>query len=651
MTAAYPPATREAVLSLQRLFWRRGIRTDAAELLARCPREVTPAWLIQRYAEHGLSARAVQVAPERLHRLRTPALLCMRDGSAALLTRATSRSLVMERHDGVRERLAPAELAGRYAGTALEELVAVRAARSLAALWLSVLFAERRAVVEALCLSLLLAALGLLPPWLAGLTVDGALPDGAEGMLALIAAGTVLLAAAQSWLGWLREVALSALDLRVQTTALRETFARVLLRPYDEASRLTVGQQMQRVDSAERATHAATELTFGPALDLMLILSHCLALFALAPLAGSMLSLFVLLAVALGVPFAWRAARLEGEKIDAGARSRGLLHELITGALAVKAAGAASACVGRWIGLLIDERALGLRRERVDLAAGSMVLGLQQLATVAVIGFGGYAALQGRLSLGTLTSAWLLTEGLNAALGRLLATMSQWATVHPHLRRLDELLALDPADGARRAQPAHEDHAGYAIVLDRVWFRYGPEAPWVLKDYSLKVRPGELARLSGASGQGKTTVLRLIAGLLTPERGVISVAGMAPGTAQGQVAYLPQDAYLLEGSLLANLMLLSGASRERVVQAVEATGLAGWVRTLPMGLETVLPPGGGNLSGGQRQWLLLTAAVASQRPVVLLDEATSHIDPATRADLALETLFAAKTLVAVSHDG
>jgi ATP-binding cassette subfamily B protein len=649
--AAHPPATRQAVLSLQRLLWRRGVRTDAAELLARCPREVTPAWLIQRYAEHGLAARAVQVAPERLHRLRTPALLCMRDGSAALLTRASPRTLVMERHDGVRERLALSELAERYAGTALEELVAARSTRSLAALWLTVLFAERRAVLEALCLSVFLSVLGLLPPWLAGLTVDGALPDGAEAMLVLIAGGTVLLAVGQSWLGWLREVTLAAIDLRVQTTALRETFARVLLRPYDEASRLTVGHQMQRIDSAERATHSATELTFGPVLDLMLVFSHCLALFALAPLAGVLLSAFAVLAMALGVPFAWRAARLEGEKIDAGARTRGLLHELIGGALAVKAAGAVSACVARWIGLLIDERALGLRRERVDLGASSMVLGLQQLATVAVLGFGGYAALEDRLSLGALTSAWLLTEGLNVALGRLLASMSRWATVYPHVRRLDGLLALDPADAARQvAPPAHDEHAGFAIVLDRVWFRYAPDAPWVLKDYSLKVRQGELAKLAGASGQGKTTVLRLIAGLLTPERGSISVAGMAPGAAPGQVAYLPQDAYLLEGSLLANLMLLSGASRDRVMQAVEATGLAAWVRTLPMGLETVLPPGGGNLSGGQRQWLLLTAAVASQRPVILLDEATSHIDPATRAELARRSLFASKTVVAVSHD-
>ena len=71
----------------------------------------------------------------------------------------------------------------------------------------------------------------------------------------------------------------------------------------------------------------------------------------------------------------------------------------------------------------------------------------------------------------------------------------------------------------------------------------------MLEDYSLRVKPGELATLSGASGQGKTTVLRLIAGLLTPERGTVTIAGMAPRAAQSRVAYLPQDAYLLEGSL------------------------------------------------------------------------------------------------------
>jgi ABC-type bacteriocin/lantibiotic exporter with double-glycine peptidase domain len=650
-TSAHAPATHAAVLSLQRLLWMRGIRSDASDLLARCPHEATPGWFVQRLAEHGLTARIVQVPPERLHRLRTPALLCLRDGSAAVLTRASSRAAVLERHDGARERLHTAELSERYAGTALEELVAVRHARSLFALWQKVLLADRRVVVEALLLSLLLSGLGLLSPWLAGLTVDGALPDGAHGMLGLIAAGTVLVAASQSWLGWLREVALQAIDLRLQSTALRETFARLLLRPYSEAAKLTVGHQMQRIDSAERATHAAADLTFGPVLDLMLVLSHCLALFVIAPLAGGLLFAFSLLAVGLGIPFALSGARVEGEKIDAGARSRGLLHELIGGAMAIKAAGAARACVARWIGALIDERALGLSRERIDLGAGTMVLGLQQLATASVICFGGYAALQGSLSLGALASAWLLAEGLNAALGRLLTAMGQWATVIPHVRRVNGLLALNPADDANEAAgPRAEASPEFAIALENVWFRYGPSEPWILKDYSLKVRSGELAKLSGASGQGKTTVLRLIAGLLTPERGTVRVLGMAPRAAQNRVAYLPQDAYLLEGSLLANLMLLSGASRERVVQAAQATGLSDWVRTLPMGLETVLPPGGGNLSGGQRQWVLLTAAVASQRPIILLDEALSHIDPATRAELARRALFVGKSVVAVSHE-
>jgi len=130
----------------------------------------------------------------------------------------------------------------------------------------------------------------------------------------------------------------------------------------------------------------------------------------------------------------------------------------------------------------------------------------------------------------------------------------------------------------------------------------------------------------------------------------VRVFGVPPAQARGLCTYLAQDAHLLEGSISTNLTLMSGATPELLTAALRATELDRWIATLPMGLQTLLPPGGKTLSGGQRQWIALTAAIASQRPIVLLDEATAHLDRARREQLRLESLFANRTVVMVSHE-
>jgi ABC-type bacteriocin/lantibiotic exporter with double-glycine peptidase domain len=165
-------------------------------------------------------------------------------------------------------------------------------------------------------------------------------------------------------------------------------------------------------------------------------------------------------------------------------------------------------------------------------------------------------------------------------------------------------------------------------VLEDVWFRYAPEAPWIARGYSAKFDAGAKEVITGPSGFGKSTILRLLAGLYVPEEGTISVGGMSPQAATRDILYLPQFVNLFSGSIIENLRLLSGgAPVARLFEIAETTGLAELVEAWPMAYHTVLSPGGRNLSGGQRQLIVLTAALASERKLLLLDEAMSNIDP------------------------
>ena len=244
----------------------------------------------------------------------------------------------------------------------------------------------------------------------------------------------------------------------------------------------------------------------------------------------------------------------------------------------------------------------------------------------------------------------LLTEGLLSALESGCRTLGVALSMRLHTRRVDELLGGD-ADLPRHESAASELAPGKpAIHMSDVWFRHGPDQPWILQGYNLSVAHGEHLTLRGVSGSGKTTILRLIAGIYRPERGTVSVCGRDPARDRSSVCYLPQQAQLFAGSLRDNLEQLSGVPLAQVVKAAERTYLASWLGTLPMGIETVAAAQGANLSGGQRQWLLITAAVASERPVVLLDEPFAQLDHIVRSRLQLDALFRERTTVTVAHD-
>jgi ABC-type bacteriocin/lantibiotic exporter with double-glycine peptidase domain len=155
--------------------------------------------------------------------------------------------------------------------------------------------------------------------------------------------------------------------------------------------------------------------------------------------------------------------------------------------------------------------------------------------------------------------------------------------------------------------------------------------------------------MQGPSGTGKSTLLRMIAGLMQPTQGKVSIFGVEASRAQEAVLYVPQHCPLFETSIRENLELMSGVSYAEVCKVAPLTGLTHMLQGLPMREETLLQAQGSNLSSGQRQLIVLTAAFASPRPVLLLDEATSQVDVASRARINWHALRKDRTIVRVEH--
>ena len=201
---------------------------------------------------------------------------------------------------------------------------------------------------------------------------------------------------------------------------------------------------------------------------------------------------------------------------------------------------------------------------------------------------------------------------------------------------LDEELLADPILRIDRAQ------AGVAIEIKDLCFSHQDGSP-VLKNLSMKIEEGKVVALVGATGCGKSTLLHLISGLIEPISGSLAVQ-------KGGVALVFQEAFLFAESLRYNITLDADISSERVTKAISAAQCQDFIGDLEQGLETMMGERGVSLSGGQRQRVALARAIAQDRPVLLLDDTTSALDPKTESNVvsSLRGISTGRTLLIVA---
>ncbi|MGE5290379.1 MAG: ABC transporter ATP-binding protein [Micromonosporaceae bacterium] len=503
----------------------------------------------------------------------------------------------------------------------------------------------------ALALHGIAATAGLVAPRLIGGLVEGAghLSGARVDQVALAIGGLITAQAVVLRFAVYRSTKLGERIL----AELREEFVRQVLKlPLSTVERAGSGDLLTRttrdVDAMSRAVRMAVPET------LIAIVTGSFAIGALL-LNGPLLGLGCLIAV----PLLWTSTRWYLARARDGYLAENAAYAELTNGLAETVAGARTVEALRLRARRIAQTQTDLgtvwRAERYTLGLRTVWFPLVELGYVlpvaATLGLGGFFAMRGWATVGQMTAATLYVQQLIDPLDRLLSWVDELQVGSASLARLLGVAHV----GDDRTQSGGTP-AGEHVVADSVRYAYAPGSD-VLHGIDLRLRPGERLAMVGPSGAGKSTLGRLLAGIHAPRSGAVTV-GHVPlvelplGELRGHVALVTQEHHVFLGTLRDNLALAApDAPDGRILDALEAVDAREWAAALPDGLDTMVGSGQLALSPAQAQQVALARLVLADPHTLVLDEATSVLDPraARHLERSLAAVLDGRTVVAIAH--
>ncbi|HEL3864020.1 TPA: type I secretion system permease/ATPase [Stenotrophomonas maltophilia] len=349
-----------------------------------------------------------------------------------------------------------------------------------------------------------------------------------------------------------------------------------------------------------------------------------------------------------------RLGELSRQNLREGAMKNSVLLEAFEHLESVKATRAEGRSLKHWESLTAQLAGTALKTSTLTASLSHGAAVVQQLAYVGVVAFGVYRINDGAMTVGALVACSILSSRAIAPLAQVAAVLGRWQHTRVAMEGLDQLMGAEQ-ERPQGARFVHRPRLQGAYQLHDVRLALG-EGPWVVDVHALSIAPGQRVALLGGNGAGKSSLLRVLSGLVTPQQGRlllddVALAQIDPGDRARNIGYLPQDVALFHGSLRDNLNLEGAAWRdEELLEALDAVGMGPFVRGNPLGLDQLVM-GNGSLSGGQRQAIGLARVILQDPPVVLLDEPTAAFDQQSETHVIqfLQRWLGQRTLVLTTH--
>lgn len=589
-----------------------------------------------------MSSRALRVDLEELSKLRMPCILHWELNHFVVLKKVRGNKITL--HDparGIRE-LTFAEASKAFTGVALElipsstfEVKEEKASISMMKLVGSVT-GVKSAFCQVLILSVVLELFGVLSPFFMQWVMDMVLVSADYSLLTLLGVGFIMIALFQTMISALRSWVMSwfSSQLSVQWTV--NVCQHMLKLPLDWFESRHVGDILSRYGSLNTIQSTLTSRFISTVLDGVMSIVTVMMLFIYnAKLAWLVIALFVAYGLLRFLAYD-PVRRANEEQIISSARTQSSLLETLRGIQAVKTNNKQIPRLSAYMNFLVESTNKGIVMQKLNILFGSAQGILTSVGRVVLVWLAALQVLDGNFSAGMLTAFISFSDQFMSRGAGLINAIIDFRMLRMHGERLADIV-LSETEPCEEASPSLLDHSDEPeipqdIALEHICFRYAPTEPWVIDDISLTIKAGESVAIVGPSGQGKTTLAKIILGLLHPESGVITVGGMDITKTglqhhRNRIGCVMQDDILFSGSISENISFFDNEpDHAKITRVARLAQIHGDIMKMPMNYQSLVGDMGSFLSGGQLQRILLARALYREPKILVLDEATSHLD-------------------------
>lgn len=608
----------------------------------------------------GFSTRALRVELEGLPKVSTPAILHWDLAHFVVLAKADERGIVIHDPASGRHEMSYAEASNHFTGVVLElqpaehfKKIEDRTQTPIHALWANMRGFWRNAL-QILILSIALQIVVFVAPFQIQLVVDEAIGRADKSLLPIIALGFASVVVLHALIEALRAYSLQVFGQLMKFQMIGNLVRHLLRLKAEYYEKRHIGDILSRIQSTNPLQDALTQNAPAILIDgLMSIVAFAILLFysvqlTLVVLAGLLLTLVLTFA------FYPIVRQRTEEQIVARAKEQSHLMQSLRAAKTLKVFGREAERESAWRNLFAEAVNASFSLGKFQIAQAFVQTLITGLQVVLIIYLAANLILDEQgFSVGMLFAFLSFRQTFTDRALALVNQGFQLRLLGLHLDRIGDIIHAD-VDLDTSAPIADREMHG-RIQLDGVSFRYGSSDAFVLEDVSLTIEPGEFVAITGPSGGGKTTLLKLLLGLYEPTKGLIRLDGQPASSSlwhnwRSRVGLVAQDDHLLSGTLADNISFFDpDIDMTRVIAAAATACVHDEISRMPMQYHSLVGDMGSTLSGGQRQRVLLARALYRNPKILMLDEGTANLDRAAETTVANLVKGLSLTRIIIAH--
>ncbi len=496
--------------------------------------------------------------------------------------------------------------------------------------------------------TLAITLIGMISPKLNNLLFSTVIESESYRLLFSITIFMICVTISSLLINGVKSLIMARINTKMNISVQAATMSRVMSLPAEFFKNYGSGELSARAQYINSLCNMLVSTILSTGLTSVFSLAYISQIFVYAPALVVPSLIITLATVTFSVISAFAQMRISKKSMEISSKESGMSYALISGVQKIKLSGAEKRAFARWGNLFADGARLSydppmfLKINTVISSAISLVgtLVMYYFAVSSGVSVADYYAFN--TAYGMVSGAFMSLAGIALTVAQIKPIMDM---VKPILQAVPEI-----SEGKQVIT-----RLSGGIELNNVSFRYNENMPLVVDDMSLKIRPGQYVAIVGATGCGKSTLMRLMLGFETPQKGAVyfdgkDISNVDLKSLRRNIGVVMQNGKLFSGDIFSNITISAPwLTMDEAWHAAELSGIAEDIRRMPMGMHTIISEGSGGVSGGQRQRLMIARAIAPKPKILMFDEATSALDNLTQKTVS-ESLDGLKcTRIVIAH--